>query len=271
MLPLIYVILCCFSKHIRKKKQPSNIIILIGTPALLCTYTSVMLKRNTWKMRCTTNACWCGAAGAQQHCCRQAAACLLRMQVPTAPASLHTSVWGKEGGFYRKWGITDHKDMVSVPHRSRSAVNSMKATCNERSMSASTFSISLWQIMTALPAPDLISQINSERLRREVAGKDFGVDFQGEEREFSVKISILTFWTNKPFSWRCDMHMGHGTQSFPGLGQTLAALVMLCSSARCQVRVVHAAQKPGYIQNHLCGQGVSWKKTDKKQPYQNQK
>lgn len=182
-------------------------------------------------MRCTTNACWCGAAGAQQHCCWQAAARLPRMQVPTAPASLHTSVWGKEGGFYRKWGITDHKDMVSVTHHSRSAMNSMKATCNERSMSASTSSISLWQITTALPAPDLISQINSERLRREVAGKGFGVDFQGEKREFSVKISILTFWTNKPFSWRCDMHMGHGTQSFPGLGQTLAALVVF----QCQM------------------------------------
>lgn len=155
-------------------KKPSNIILLIGTPALLCTYTSVVLKMNTCKKpKCTTNACWCGEAGAQQHRCLQAAAHLPRMHVPTAPASLQTSVWGKGGGFYQKWVITNHADMVSVSHGLRSAMNSTKATCNGKSMSASTFSISLWQITTMSPEPDLISQINTECLRRELAGKGF--------------------------------------------------------------------------------------------------
>lgn len=135
------------------------------------------------KIKCTPNACWWGEAGAPQHRCLRAAARLPRMQVPTAPASPRTSFWGKEGGFYRKWVITDRADTVSVSHRLQSAGNCAKAPCNGRSMSASTFSISWRQITTASPEPNLISQINTECLSRELAGKGFVHGFpRGEKR-----------------------------------------------------------------------------------------
>ena len=125
---------------------------------------------------------------------RGAAARLPRTQVPTAPASLQTSVWGKGRGFCRKRVTTTHADTVLVSCHLQSATNSTKATCNGRLMSASTFSISLWHVTTASPEPNLISLINSKCLRRELAGKGFVRRFPWGEKgnlcyDFNTDIS----------------------------------------------------------------------------------
>lgn len=173
MLPFIYVISCCFFKYMRGK-NPSNIIILIGTPALLCTYTSVVLKMNTCKKQNAQRM----PAGAERQALSSIAACrqlpICRGRRSPQPQHRCRPQFGeKGGGFYQKWVTTNRADAVSVSHGLRSAMNSTKATCNGKSMSASTFSISLWQITTTSPEPDLISQINTECLRRELAGKGF--------------------------------------------------------------------------------------------------
>lgn len=104
MLLFIYVTLCCFFKYMRKKKpQRYNNPHRHARTALrirVCGTEDEHMR----KIKCPANACWCGEAGAQQHRCLRAAAHLPRVRVPTALASLRTSVWGKEGGFLPKVG-----------------------------------------------------------------------------------------------------------------------------------------------------------------------
>lgn len=70
--------------------------------------------------------------------------------------------------------------------------------CVQRGIKASiVFCISMWQITPLPTEPDFISQINTERLRTELAGKGFVCGFPWGESKFSVISSMLTFQTSK--------------------------------------------------------------------------